>query len=446
MAGTVQIIAKDSKLCAQSELDLFEAPPTVEQIEKTTCMPYRSSSSLENTKVIEFFIAGTGEEYIDLQETKLHLQCKLLTLEGKKIDKDKTTTDKGGPAPTNNLLHSLFSQVDVYLNDKLVSTSNNLYPYRAYLETLLNHGNDPKDSHLTCALYYPDASDNIELAHGSPDYQANSGMKKRQEVAITNTQFDLIGPIHSDFFHQNRYLLNNVDVKIRFVRTSDAFCVMGNGKMVIDQATLFVHKVRLSPSLMLAHAQLLTKRPARYPFHRVEMKSFSIAQGQMSVNRDNIVLGQLPTHVMVGLVDSEAESGKALLNPFNFQHFNLNYLSLQVGSEQIPSTPLQPDFKEGLYIREYQQLLESIGFWHSDKGVNFSREDYPKGYTLYGFNLTPNKQQCSEAFNLLKQGNLQLNMKFAEKTPKTITVILYLVYQNMMEIDHARNVLFDFAT
>ena len=38
----------------------------------------------------------------------------------------------------NNWLHSLFSQVDVYLNDTLVTPSSNTYPFRAYVDTVLN--------------------------------------------------------------------------------------------------------------------------------------------------------------------------------------------------------------------------------------------------------------------------------------------------------------------
>ena len=50
-------------------------------------------------------------------------------------------------APVNNFLHSIFNQVDGYFNKKLVSPANNAYPYRAYLESLLNYGPTVKSSH-----------------------------------------------------------------------------------------------------------------------------------------------------------------------------------------------------------------------------------------------------------------------------------------------------------
>ena len=51
-------------------------------------------------------------------------------------------------APVNNFLHSMFIQVDVFFNQKLVTPTNSAYPYRAYTETLLNYRPDAKQSHL----------------------------------------------------------------------------------------------------------------------------------------------------------------------------------------------------------------------------------------------------------------------------------------------------------
>ncbi|CAH3149227.1 unnamed protein product, partial [Porites lobata] len=42
----------------------------------------------------------------------------------------------------------LFSQVDVSLNERLISPSTNTYPYRAMIETLLNYGEEAKTNRL----------------------------------------------------------------------------------------------------------------------------------------------------------------------------------------------------------------------------------------------------------------------------------------------------------
>ena len=81
----------------------------------------------------------------------------ILTVRGEITKGDGTKLTGGGQtdvAPVNNFLHSLFKQVDVYLNGKQVTPAMGTYPYRAYIETLLNYDASAKESQFTSALYY----------------------------------------------------------------------------------------------------------------------------------------------------------------------------------------------------------------------------------------------------------------------------------------------------
>ncbi len=71
-------------------------------------------------------------------------------------------------APVNNFLHSLFKQVDVYLNGKQVTPAMGTYAYRAYLETLLNYDVSAKESQLTSAMYYKDTAGEMESTGSLP--------------------------------------------------------------------------------------------------------------------------------------------------------------------------------------------------------------------------------------------------------------------------------------
>ena len=79
-------------------------------------------------------IPGTGDAYLDLANTYLLIRAKVVRGDGTDLAADTQV------APVNNWLHSLFSQVDVYINDTLVTPSSNTYPFRAYVETLLSYG------------------------------------------------------------------------------------------------------------------------------------------------------------------------------------------------------------------------------------------------------------------------------------------------------------------
>ena len=123
----------ESQECTKSELDLFTIPATQTSISKGQWIEYHPISNITDSGPIEFYVSGTGDEYLDLARTQLFVKAKITKANGTAIDAD---TQVG---PVNLFLHSLFSQVDVSLNERLISPSTNTYPYRAMIETLLNY-------------------------------------------------------------------------------------------------------------------------------------------------------------------------------------------------------------------------------------------------------------------------------------------------------------------
>jgi hypothetical protein len=85
-----------------------------------------------------------------LASSYLYVKAKITTAAGGNVDADIQV------GPSNLWMHALFSQVEVFFNNKLVTPSSTAYSYRAYIETILNFSKDANDSHLTSALFYKD--------------------------------------------------------------------------------------------------------------------------------------------------------------------------------------------------------------------------------------------------------------------------------------------------
>ena len=430
--------------CGKSELELFAVPPTQTAINSSQWVEHRPITTLTDTGPIEFVITGSGEEYIDLSETYLQVTAKIVQPTGGSLQQSvgengTVTGTDAGVGPVNLWLHSLFSQVDVSLNERLVTPSMNTYPYRAYLETLLSYGPAAKESYLSAALWYKDSAGHME------DQAENEGFRKRQNWTMASKQVTLIGRPHLDLCFQDRLMLNGMDIKMRLVRSKDSFCLMGDGHVKIEDVSLFVRKVKVDPSVQLDHIKGLERMTAKYPVCRVETKVFSIPKGNRMANQENLFLGQLPKRLVIGMVENKAFNGDKEMNPYNFQHFDADYLALHVDGKQVPSKPLTPDFENGLCTRSYASLFTGTGYMGHDRGNQISCEEYARGFTLFAFDLSADLDDGGH-FQLVKQGNLRLELHFKTALPETINVIVYAEFDNVIEVDKARNVLFDYSS
>jgi hypothetical protein len=428
--------------CTKSELDLFIVPPTQTSIEAGSFIEYNPIATISQGTPIEFSITGAGQDYIDLSSTQLYVRAQIIRANNEPIDNG----DHVGPV--NLFLHSLFSEVDITLNDTLVTASNNTYAYRSYLETILSYGHAAKTSQLSSALYYKDNATHFEDANPHDANAANNGFKKRSALTDEGRVVDMLGCIHSDLFFQDRFLPNDVNIRIRFVRNKDSFCLMSSVqgaayKVRILECKLYVRKVKLSPSVFLAHAKALERGNVKFPIRRAICKTFTIPRGNLDASQESLFSGQLPTRLVIGCVDNDAFNGLYAKNPFNFKHMNLSQLKVYLDGQQQSVKPLEINFANNQFINAYATLFMGTGKWMRDEGNNISREDFAGGYALYAFDLTPDMAE-GDHFNLVKQGNIRLDMKFAQALPNTINVIAFAEFENILELDRSRNVIFDY--
>ena len=155
----------------KSELDLFTVPPTQIAIENGSFSEYNPISSISDNVPIEFYVSGSGSQYLDLSNTQLYVRAQIVRGNNTPID---NTSEVG---PINLLMQSLWSDLEIKLNDKIVTSSNNTYGYRAYIETLLSYGESAKKSHLTSALFQKDVGGHFDEANPLNAQGHNTGLK-----------------------------------------------------------------------------------------------------------------------------------------------------------------------------------------------------------------------------------------------------------------------------
>ena len=278
----------------------------------------------------------------------------------------------------------------------------------------------------------------------------NGGFVKRKAMAAVSSMIDMAGKLHVDMMFQDRYILNQVPMKLRLTRSKDVFCldsptVAASFKVQLLDVKFMLRKVQISPVIQEAHAKALEVSNAKYPVTRGECKTILISAGTRSATEENLYNGQLPKRIVVGFVTNNALNGAFNENPFKFQHFGLQRIGLTVDGKQVPMKPLKADFASGDFINCYLSLFTGVNAFHQDKGNAISREEYKNGYSLVAFNLTPDLEEAGGQTNLIKNGVVSLEVHFKAATTQAINIVVYGEFDNLVEIDRFREVLCDYT-
>lgn len=76
--------------------------------------------------------------------------------------------------------------------------------------------------------------------------------------------------------------------------------------------------------------------------------------------------------------------------------------------------------------------------WNKDSGLNITRKMFSEGYTVYAFSIAPS-DFGEEYMNLVRQGSIRLEVKFATHTTETLNCLAYAEFPALLEIDQSRN-------
>ena len=429
--------------CTKSELDLFAVPPTQTSIEEGRWdIVYPESGYVRNNTVL-FKIPSTDSHYLDLSETQLFVELKIIS---------KTSTNHNGldtevVAPVNNMLHSMFSQIKIRLNDKDVENSNSYYHYKAYLENLLSYGSEAKKTFLTNEGWLDDTTSLFDVSALTVESEItaiNQGLIDRRVKFKKENVVELCGRIHSDVFSINKYLVNNVNVNLELFKNDPKIYFMGKDsdkfELILESAHLKVRRVTIAPSVMLAHAMVMEKTTAKYPIKRAIVHGYPYEFNSTRFEK-SLHVGVMPTRVLVGLVHTDNVTGTFETNPYKFDHFSIRSIMLKAASASIPySTELNFDFDKNKYMDAYNTLFSNI------KGIDYSitYNQYAGGNTIFAFDLTPDL--CNSGhYNVMKNGSLNLSIKLNKAVDKSITIITYMEFDNIIEIDNKRNIFLDYS-
>ena len=440
----------DSNIGVASNLEIFHPPLTNVQIIGNATEVVYPVSSITNNGTIRFEIKGLPNYYIDMDEINLYIKFRVLKA-------DKTTmADDTYTLPVANVMHSMFSQVDCYIQKKLVTKTNNLYHYLSYFEDVLDTSSGKQISQ-NLAGFYPDRRGSFHDLDSAATIKKNENAQKRLEMCSKSDYKWLTGKLHIPLFKTERLIVNNVSIDLELTRSKNAFALINMIPLVgrqtqpefmidISEAFLKVRRFKLADAVLNSQNQVLkTYTSAKFPFKAVEMKAFSFGTGLQHINLENLSTGQLPSKIILGMVKSDAFNGTYKTNPYYFETFNLNKIALYVNGDQYPTENIEPDYdtKKNNYVTAYRFFLDQSGLYNSDNNELIDYYGYANGYNIYVFDITPDLSSNAEHYSALQNGNIRGEIKFATALTQSITCVVYLLYENLLEVDENRAVRLD---
>ena len=427
------------------QLDYFSDILEQGDVQCETVHEYIPLASLSDPYApITFIIPFSELEYWNITDTLLRLRVKFTITKEDGSDPDWTQI-----CPVNMLLHSMFRNVDLRINGKLITSSSQYYPYLADLQTKLRITEESKTGFMSAAGFYED--------NATKDSIMNKRCDKLKPVSgkVSKT-WGLAGKLFLDIASQPKYLPGGMTVELTLHPVSNpSFYFMTTGtqsKLNITpeftDVKLFITKSTVYPETHRSiKSKLDSEKALRMDFTRHEIKSYTIPKDSLQCVWDNVCLGELPRRAFLVLIDHETQTGNNLKNPFNYVHKNLNFLQFFMNGVAVPSRPYQPDFTNDLFEREYLSVYEALNELNSDPCYQLSIDKYKFGNTIFAVNLgndTSDGINMSGYRNPKKQGNLRVEMRFSSALNKNTSCLLLLQYDSTLVITNTLECLTDF--
>lgn len=421
---------ENSNFGYDGRFQIFNALPVDTSIKEQLVVSYRPIAPVRKREVIEFIIPSTAQYYVDLSRTRLQLSVRIVD------DTDKPVSAIDLVGLINYPLNTLFSNVEFTIQQKDVTASvGSNYAYKAILDSLLTKDSDELVSSLQASGFYKDTAGWMNSI--APD-NGNRGLLSRWELTRSGSTAALQGQLCIDVMKITKFLPNGLAFKLRLFPQRDTFTLMYVGTksyhVEITDASLHMQYIAPTNELIVGHHAAIEKGPALYAFERSNIKSWVIPAGLTVWTIDSLFADECPNQLLIALTTSKGYTGDAAVNPFDFSHHDLEYLSFQIEGQSATAAVFSPDYSNKHYTKEFLSLYGP----ENDYKGNINYEEYRGGYCIYKVKLDTGIQATHT--NMSRRAQTRLVFRFKEALSEAVVVIAYGLFSATLQIDKSRNV------
>jgi hypothetical protein len=418
--------------CSIANLDYDSLPPVQGVVEETQYVEYPclTNSLLDSNVPLEFRLDKTNAA-TDLSQMYLDFNVKVLKADGSNLTNDDVIST------VNNFGYSLFSGMDLYLQDQKISNSQGYYPYAAYLKLLLFTTENEKKYYLRQALWRRDQPGFMDRIGVDKAGVGNSGFVERSAYIASSTDCRLLIKLIFDFTIDN-LIPDQTEIFLRIHRSKASTCLLaksGDYKIKISNARLYAPRYKLTAMGNQIITTRLTRDTLRFPSTRYQVCTKMVGKNDQNCDWTPIA-GALPHRIYIFQILNSAYNGSIDKNIFNFQTFNLKKLQVHKNGRCLPMSQ-GVDVKADSPTLLYTMSLQAI---NRPDCISFTEWEYANGYMIACFDLSSDGSGGTSSYRSGPEtGTIRVQLDYAKPLTEAITVFCVSEEFGLMQMDRQRN-------
>ena len=219
--------------------------------------------------------------------------CKEVKKEHKKEAKAEEEETEEEDAPVllvthvNNILHSIFSNVEVYIKNQQIYKSNGLYAHKSYISNNFKGTISEHEGVLHCEWYNYEEfiSENMEAPLSDPFFTRRLKMLSRPD------SFVLYGQLGVNFCSTSELLYQKMRIRLRLIRARPNFYIISDNTNVshgIVDCSLYTRRIALKDDYHKKRMDISAYTPVEFKYLEIFAKTFIIPARQNQFIQENI--------------------------------------------------------------------------------------------------------------------------------------------------------------
>ncbi len=282
--------------------------------------------------------------------------------------------------------------------------------------------------------------------------KGNTGISDRHKLFTKTGEHELTAFIDIDPCTTNKLIPDGVAMNLKLFLNKPAFFLL-HGSTIPDKTytykikkcTLYVQYVEPHSEVYSAFHKALCKHPyAIYPYIKTGIKTEIITPGVNSASIDNIIT-HTPDEIIICMTSNAGYVGSFTENPFNFETFGVNFISVTFEAQELNGYFIHPNFTtpgslHSKFSDAYMSQFLDAG--RKSEGNYITPVRFSGGYFILKYSL-PDTLKYGHIKQPNSPGITRLQIGFATVTTKPITILIYTRAKSYFGINARRCVHLD---